>query len=82
MPDTAAHTTSMRRNVAILAAAQVMFQSTQGMSIATTPLAAYAMLDNKTLATVPVFLSHFGLMTVTLPGGTVSDTSSSTCCWP
>ena len=58
----------MRRNVAILAIAQVLFQCTQSMSIATTPLAAYAMLGlDKTAATVPIFLSNLGLMLVTLP---------------
>ncbi|MEQ1647388.1 MAG: MFS transporter [Hyphomicrobiaceae bacterium] len=57
-----------RRNVAILALAQVLFHSTQGMAIATTPLAALQMLgDNKTWATVPIFLAHVGLMTTTLP---------------
>ena len=58
----------MRRNVAILATAQVLFQSTQVMSIATTPLAGLAMLGGDTpYATVPIFLSHLGLMSVTLP---------------
>ena len=60
--------TPMRRNVTILAAAQMLFQCTQTMSIATTPLAAYAMLGaDKTFATVPIFLTNLGLMTVTLP---------------
>ena len=54
---------STQLNVAILATAQVLFQCTQSMSIATTPLAAYAMLGtDKTLATVPVFMSNLGLM--------------------
>ena len=58
----------MQRNVAILAVALVLFQSTQTMSIATTPLAAYAMLGlDKTWATFPIFLTNLGLMLVTLP---------------
>jgi MFS family permease len=58
----------MRRNVTILAAALVLFQSTQSMSIATTPLAAYAMLGaDKSWATLPIFLTNLGLMLVTLP---------------
>ena len=58
-----------RRNVAVLAAAQALFHSTQTMTIATTPLAAYAMLgpDEKIWATVPIFLAHVGLMCTTLP---------------
>ena len=58
----------MKRNVAILSMAQILYQSTQSMSAATTPLAAYAMLGaDKTMATVPVFLMNLGLMLVTLP---------------
>ncbi len=58
----------MHRNVAILAVALVLFQSTQTMSIATTPLAGYAMLGlDKTWATLPIFLTNLGLMLVTLP---------------
>ena len=57
-----------RRNVAILALAQVLFHCTQSMAIATTPLAALQMLDDaKTWATVPIVLAHVGLMTTTLP---------------
>ena len=68
MTDASTPARSTRLNVAILATAQVLFQCTQSMSIATTPLAAYAMLGtDKTLATVPVFMSNFGLMLVTLP---------------
>ncbi len=60
--------TLMHRNVAILAVALVLFQSTQTMSIATTPLAGYAMLGlDKTWATLPIFLTNLGLMLVTLP---------------
>ncbi|MGE3065541.1 MAG: MFS transporter [Hyphomicrobiaceae bacterium] len=58
-----------RRNVALLALAQALFQSVQGMSVATTPIAAYGLLgaDEKWMATVPIFLGHFGIMTMTIP---------------
>ncbi len=62
------HVLPMRRNVAILASTQALFQCTQVMSIATTPLAALSMLGSDTpYATVPIFLSNLGLMLVTLP---------------
>ena len=41
--------------------------SVQTMGIATTPLAAHAMLIDKSLATVPTFLQHAGLMATTIP---------------
>ena len=58
-----------RRNVAILAMAQALFMSVQGMGIAATPLAAYMLLgeDQKWLATAPVFLVHLGIMGTTIP---------------
>lgn len=57
-----------RRNVAVLAVAQALFQCTQTMAIATTPLAAYSLLGaDKTFATVPIFLAHVGLMLTTYP---------------
>ena len=56
-----------RRNVPVLAAAQALFMSTQAMGIATTPLAALAMLEQKSLATVPIFLNHAGIMLTTIP---------------
>ena len=59
---------SMKRNVGVLAATQTLFQCTNIMSIATTPLAGLAMLGNDTpYATIPIFLTHFGMMLVTLP---------------
>lgn len=68
MPGVSASPTSMRRNVGILAMAQVLFQCTQIMSIATTPLAGLAMLSpGSPYATVPIFLSNLGLMLITLP---------------
>lgn len=58
-----------RRNVTVLALAQALFMSVQGMGIATTPLAAYMLLgaDEKWLATVPIFLVHLGIMGTTIP---------------
>ena len=58
-----------RRNVAILALAQALFMSIQGMGIAATPLAAYMILgpDEKWLATTPIVLVHLGIMGTTIP---------------
>ena len=58
-----------RRNVALLALAQALFMSVQGMGIAATPLAAYALLGvgEKWLATVPIFLVHLAIMGTTIP---------------
>jgi MFS family permease len=58
-----------RRNVAVLAMAQALFMSVQAMGIATTPIAAYMLLDaeDKWLATAPIFLVHLGIMGTTIP---------------
>src|SRR5262245_6117450 len=58
-----------RRNVAVLALAQALFMSIQGMGIAATPLAAHALLgaNEKWLATMPIFLMHLGIMGTTIP---------------
>jgi MFS family permease len=58
-----------RRNVAVLALAQALFMSVQAMGIATTPLAAYMLLDadRKWLATAPIFLVHLSIMGTTIP---------------
>ena len=57
-----------RRNIGFLALAQALFHCTQSMAIATTPLAAHGLLGvDKTMATVPIFLAHVGLMLTTLP---------------
>jgi len=60
---------SLRRNVALLALAQALFMSVQAMGAATTPLAAYALLDaeGKWMATVPVFLVQASIMGATIP---------------
>jgi MFS family permease len=69
MSETAALAGRERRNVAVLALAQALFMSIQGMGAATTPLAGYMLLgaDEKWLATVPVFLMHVGIMATTIP---------------
>ena len=61
------------RNIALLALSQALFMSVQSMGIATTPLAAYTLLDadHKWLATVPVFLVHVGLMSCTVPASLI-----------
>jgi MFS family permease len=57
------------RNVAILALAQALFMSVQGMGIAATPLASYMLLgpNDKWLATLPIVLVHLGIMGTTIP---------------
>src|SRR5947209_5654965 len=58
-----------RRNVTVLALAQGLFISIQGMASAATPLAGYALLgaDEKWMATVPIFLMQLGIMVATVP---------------
>ena len=68
MTATAAPTDAYRRNVALLAIAQALFMCTQAMGIATTPLAAHSLLGvDKSLATLPIFLNHAGIMLTTIP---------------
>ena len=58
-----------RRNVTLLAVAQALFMTTQSMGIATTPLAGHSLLGaDKSLATLPIFLTHAGIMVATIPG--------------
>ena len=60
--------TSYRSNVVLLAVAQALFMITQSMGIATTPLAGHALLGaDKSLATLPIFLTHAGIMAGTIP---------------
>jgi len=60
--------TDVRRNVGLLAVAQALFMCITTMAIATTPLAGHALLGvDKTLATLPLFLNHFGIMLMTVP---------------
>jgi len=63
-----------RRNVGLLAVSQGLFQSVQSMGIATSPLAGYALLgDDKSLATLPIFLNHAGIMMTTIPASLLMD---------
>lgn len=73
MPDTnpssgAGERPSLGRNVTLLAICQGLFQSVQTMGISASPLAGYALLgDDKSLATLPIFLQHAGVMLTTVP---------------
>jgi MFS family permease len=69
MSSPAAPAVPQRRNVAVLAFAQALFMSIQGMGIAATPLAAHTLLgpDEKWLATTPIFLLHLSIMGTTIP---------------
>jgi len=59
---------NIRRNVALLALCQALFMCVMTMAIATTPLAGHALLGvNKTLATLPLVLTHLGIMLTTIP---------------
>jgi MFS family permease len=56
------------RNVSLLALSQGLFMSVQAMGIATTPLAAHSLLGaDKSLATLPIFITHAGIMLGTIP---------------
>ena len=64
----AAPLSAYRRNVIVLAVAQALFMCTQSMGIATTPLAGHSLLGvDKSLATLPIFLNHAGIMLTTIP---------------
>jgi MFS family permease len=69
MTPTAAIANPQRRNVTVLALAQALFMSVQGMGAIANPLAGYMLLgaDEKWLATVPVFLMQLGIMGATVP---------------
>lgn len=64
----------VRRNVGLLALLQGLFMSVQAMGIATTPLAAHSLLGaDKSLATLPIFLCHAGIMITTIPASLIMD---------
>ncbi|MEO0799365.1 MAG: hypothetical protein AAFY53_09210, partial [Pseudomonadota bacterium] len=64
----------IRRNVLLLAFAQALFMCVQTMGIATTPLAAHSILGaDKSLATLPIVLTHVGLMVGTIPASLLMD---------
>src|SRR6476659_2299074 len=60
-------TSGYRRNVPLLVLAQGLFMTVQSMGTVTLPLAALAMLEQKWLATMPLFLNHAGIMVLTIP---------------
>lgn len=72
MPASSSETPQIR-NIALLALSQALFMSVQSMSTATTPLAAYVLLDaeHKWMATIPVFLVHAGIMLCTIPASLI-----------
>ncbi len=68
MSATTGPTAQVYRNVGVLAISQGLFMSVQGMGIAASPLAGYALLGaDKSLATLPIFLNHVGIMLTTIP---------------
>ena len=62
-------TDPQRRNIAVLALAQALFMSVQGMGIAASPLAGHMLLapDDRWMATAPIFLVHLAIMGTTIP---------------
>lgn len=67
-PVTSWLTDPVRRNVVLLALCQAFFMCVQTMAIATTPLVAYGLLGaDKSLATLPIVLTHTGIMLATIP---------------
>lgn len=67
-------TDPVRRNVMLLALCQALFMSVQAMSIATTPLAGHMLLgSDKSLATLPIFLTHAGIMLATIPASLLME---------
>ncbi len=67
-------TDPVRRNVMLLALCQALFMSVQAMSIATAPLAGYMLLgEDKSLATLPIFLTHAGIMLATIPASLLME---------
>ncbi len=62
------------RNVSLLALSQGLFMSVQAMGIATTPLAAHSLLGaDKSFATLPIFITHAGIMLGTIPASLLMD---------
>lgn len=56
-----------RRNVAILAACQMVFSTSRSLYVATAPLIAYMIAANKALATLPASLVIVGTALATVP---------------
>jgi MFS family permease len=55
------------RNVAVLSTCQMLFNSSRSLLVATSPLIAYAIEENKALATVPITLAIVGTAAGTIP---------------
>jgi MFS family permease len=55
------------RNVAVLATCQMLYNSGRSLLVATSPLIAYEIADNKALSTVPITLAIVGTAAATIP---------------
>ena len=55
------------RNVAVLSTCQMLYNSGRSLLVATSPLIAYDIADNKALATVPITLAIVGTAAATIP---------------
>ena len=59
--------TREKRNVLVLSACQVLFGTGRSLLIATAPLIAYGIAENKGLATLPTSLVIIGTAVMTIP---------------
>ena len=55
------------RNVAVLATCQMLYNSGRSLLVATSPLIAYEIAENKALSTVPISLAVIGTAAATIP---------------
>ncbi|MCA8929536.1 MAG: MFS transporter [Alphaproteobacteria bacterium] len=56
-----------RRNVAVLATCQMLYNSGRSLLVATSPLIAYQIAPDKALSTVPIFLAVVGTAAASIP---------------
>ena len=56
-----------RRNVAVLATCQMLYNSGRSLLVATSPLIAYQIAPDKSLSTVPIFLAVVGTAAASIP---------------
>ena len=61
-----------RRNVLILATCQMLFGSARSLLMATAPVVAYLMAEEKGLATLPTSLVIVGTALATIPAASAS----------
>lgn len=55
------------RNVAVLAACQMLYNSGRSLLVATSPLIAYQIAPDKSLSTIPIFLAVVGTAAASIP---------------